>query len=103
MKAIVIYDIEENRVRVKVADACLDYGMTRVQLSMFFGELSRARQSALTRRIAGTAAYVLVVPVCERDIAALNELGAPLRGTAPDPAILARSAAGRRIGLAPQK
>ena len=86
MKAIVIYDIEENRVRVKVADVCLDYGMTRVQLSMFFGELSRARQRALTRRIAGviagTAAYVLVVPVCERDISALNELGAPLRGLA---------------------
>jgi len=82
MKLFLMYDIEDNRVRTKVADACQDYGLARVQFSTFFGDLSRNRQEELmqrVRRLVGKKqGYALLVPVCERDIAAMVEVGAPL-------------------------
>ena len=82
MKLFVIYDIENDRVRTKVADACQDYGLARVQFSAFFGELSRNRQEELAQRISRLVgkkpAYVLLLPICDRDLAAMQEVGAPL-------------------------
>lgn len=82
MKVFVIYDIEDDRARTKVATACQDYGLVRVQFSLFFGELSRNRQEELTqrvRRLVGKKpAYIVVLPICERDLGAMLEVGAPL-------------------------
>ena len=82
MKLFVIYDIEDDRARTKVADTCLDYGLKRVQFSTFFGDLSRNRQEELAQRIkrllGKKPAYVVLVPICERDMAAMLEVGAPL-------------------------
>ncbi|MBS1968298.1 MAG: CRISPR-associated endonuclease Cas2 [Chloroflexi bacterium SZAS-1] len=47
MQCLVIYDIPNDRARQKVADACLDYGLQRVQFSAFTGDLTRAQQRAL--------------------------------------------------------
>lgn len=82
MKLFVIYDIEDDRVRAKVADVCQDYGLARVQFSTFFGDLSRNRQEELAQRIGRLvgkkSAYVVLVPICERDLSAMQEVGAPL-------------------------
>ncbi|MFZ5591101.1 MAG: CRISPR-associated endonuclease Cas2 [Bacillota bacterium] len=43
MKTFVIYDIEEDRVRNKILEACKDYGLEHVQYSAFFGELGHNR------------------------------------------------------------
>lgn len=68
---LVIYDIPDDGARTKVADACLDYGLDRVQYSAFAGELSRNHQEALMlrirQRLGKKAARVQLVPVCERD------------------------------------
>lgn len=52
MQCLLIYDIPDDRARQRVADACLDYGLQRIQYSAFYGELSRAHQRELFREIA---------------------------------------------------
>ena len=51
-RLILMYDIVEDKVRAKVADACLDYGLDRVQYSVFAGKLSRNHQEELMLQIA---------------------------------------------------
>lgn len=72
MTAVLIYDISSNRVRAKVADACLDYGLSRIQYSAFFGEISANHLEELLqriRRLAGCGDLRLeVFPVCAKDL-----------------------------------
>lgn len=67
MQCLVIYDIPNDRTRVKVADACLDYGLTRMQWSAFVGELQTPLQRELMRKIRDLigkrAAKVLMLPI----------------------------------------
>ena len=48
---LVIYDISNDRIRDKVADACQDYGLDRIQYSAFLGQLSRTHREELMLRI----------------------------------------------------
>ncbi|MBK9121540.1 MAG: CRISPR-associated endonuclease Cas2 [Chloroflexi bacterium] len=48
---LVMYDIEDDKARTRIADACLDYGLDRVQFSAFIGQLSRNHQQELMMRI----------------------------------------------------
>ncbi len=50
-RILVIYDIPNDRLRAKVADACLDYGLDRIQFSAFLGRLRRTHQQELMLRI----------------------------------------------------
>lgn len=72
MICLLIYDIADDALRAKVADVCLDYGLTRIQYSAFMGEISRNRQGELLqkiRRLAGRRqANVQLFPICERDM-----------------------------------
>lgn len=45
----VFYDIPDDRLRGRVADALKDYGLVRVQKSVFFGSLSRNRVEELAQ------------------------------------------------------
>ena len=69
---VLIYDVEEDRVRTRVADICLDYGLERIQFSAFFGRLNRNRRQELCLRvqaeIGNRSARVRVIPVCEDDL-----------------------------------
>lgn len=51
MQTLLIYDIPDDRVRTKIADVCLDYGLQRIQYSAFLGELSRTHQEELLLKI----------------------------------------------------
>lgn len=51
MQCLLIYDISHDGTRQKIADACLDYGLQRIQYSAFIGNLSRTHQRALFREI----------------------------------------------------
>jgi CRISPR-associated protein Cas2 len=74
----VVYDIEDDRVRVRIANACKDYGLERVQYSAFCGSLDPSRRSELFARLADTlgkeTGKVLVLPVCEKDAQAKREI-----------------------------
>jgi CRISPR-associated protein Cas2 len=69
---VLIYDIEDDRLRTRVSDICLDYGLERIQFSAFFGRLNRNRRQELALKVAGEvgqeSARVRVVPVCEADL-----------------------------------
>ncbi|OGF68308.1 MAG: CRISPR-associated endonuclease Cas2 [Candidatus Fischerbacteria bacterium RBG_13_37_8] len=73
MNCIIIYDIVDDNLRNKIADACLDFGLQRVQYSAFFGELSHNQKETLfkriTRLIGDKEGNVQIYPICEKDLA----------------------------------
>jgi len=78
MKVLVIYDIPSDRVRAKVADLCLDYGLERIQYSAFLGDLRRTHQEELLMRVSKKLGKrpgdVRLVPICDKDWAARIEV-----------------------------
>ena len=68
---LVIYDIEEDRVRNRVSEACKDYGLKRVQKSAFRGELNTNRREMLFQRLQKTlgrkAGVIHIYALCDRD------------------------------------
>jgi CRISPR-associated protein Cas2 len=70
MRCLLIYDISHDGTRTKVVDACLDYGLQRIQYSAFIGEISRIHQRELLlkikRRIGKQNANVQVFPLDEK-------------------------------------
>jgi CRISPR-associated protein Cas2 len=68
---ILIYDIPDDSKRTKIADACLDYGLDRIQYSAFCGWLPNSLQNELLhkiRRILGKKpGNVQLIPICRDD------------------------------------
>ncbi len=71
MQIMLIYDIAHDRARSKVADACLDYGLDRIQYSAFCGALSRNHQEELwlriDRLICEVGGKVWLLPIGEKE------------------------------------
>lgn len=69
VSVLVMYDIENDRIRTRLANACLDYGLDRVQFSAFLGKINRNRRQELTLRIQAEVgderARVRVIPITE--------------------------------------
>ena len=78
MQSLLIYDITSDRIRQRVADACLDYGLQRIQYSAFFGDLSPNRLDELMQRIARSLGAeegkIQVFPICEKDLKLRRDL-----------------------------
>lgn len=74
-----IYDITANRKRSKVAKACLDIGLYRVQKSVFLGKLNRAQINELSDicndLINKDNDSVYIFPMCEKDFKKVKLLG----------------------------
>ena len=72
MISLVIYDIPSDKLRNKVADICLDYGLERIQFSAFMGEINHNRREELLQRIkreiGRKSANVQLFPVCDKDL-----------------------------------
>jgi CRISPR-associated protein Cas2 len=70
-RVLLVYDITSDKARNKIADACLDYGLDRIQFSAFAGSLSRNHQEELVlciRNILGNGrGTVTLFPICARD------------------------------------
>lgn len=81
MLCFVMYDIEDNRIRKKIADYLLEKGLQRVQKSVFLGQLSgRAYQEIYQTMHALQAAYqnedtIMIVPVAEQDLRSMRLIG----------------------------
>lgn len=71
IRCLLLYDIPDDRVRAKVADFCLDYGLDRLQYSAFLGRLSANHQEELMlkieRKIGKAAARVHLFTLCKED------------------------------------
>lgn len=70
-RLLLIYDIPDDGVRAKIADACLDYGLDRVQYSAFIGQLSKTHQEELMlkcrKKLGQRVGNISLIPICERD------------------------------------
>ena len=73
VSVILLYDSENDRIRTRVSEICLDYGLQRIQFSAFFGKLNRNRRQELSLKLRGEigdeSARIRLLPVCEADLA----------------------------------
>lgn len=71
MRCLLIYDIVNDRIRAKIADACLDYGLDRIQYSAFSGDISRNYQEELFRKVTDLLGKeegnIQLIPICAKD------------------------------------
>ena len=71
MHTYVIYDIVDDRIRKKIADVCLDYGLKRIQYSAFLGDINTTRRRGWRRNWrmnSGTAeGKIEMIGVCAKD------------------------------------
>lgn len=71
MHCLLIYDISDDRIRTKVADACLDYGLDRIQFSAFYGNISRNYQEELFQKVEALLGkedgQIMLLPICYKD------------------------------------
>ena len=67
----VIYDIAEDRTRTRIARRCLDFGLYRVQKSVFLGDLESNRVEEIilfsTELMNAETDSVYVFPMCRED------------------------------------
>jgi len=51
LSTLVIYDIEDDRARTRVSEACKDFGLERLQFSCFRGKLTQNKREELRERL----------------------------------------------------
>lgn len=75
----VVYDITDNKIRAKVAKACKEYGLYRVQKSVFLGRINNNQIDELAIRckdiIEEGVDSVYVFPLCDDDFKKVKLLG----------------------------
>jgi CRISPR-associated protein Cas2 len=75
----IIYDISKDRTRTKIAKRCLDFGLYRVQKSVFLGDIEPNRVNEIT--LASTELMnlqtdsVYVFPMCQDDFEKVRIVG----------------------------
>ncbi|HHY68247.1 MAG TPA: CRISPR-associated endonuclease Cas2 [Alicyclobacillus sp.] len=78
MHVLVIYDVEDDRIRHRISEVCKDYGLVRTQYSAFRGVLSSTRRSELVRRLRWTLGAkdgkIEVYSLCDWDVRLVQEI-----------------------------
>ncbi len=74
----VVYDIADDRVRLRIANVCKDYGLDHIQYSVFSGPLDSTRRNEMFARLddtlGGNEGKILMIQICEKDVAAKREI-----------------------------
>ena len=69
VSVVVLYDVEDDRIRARVSDICLNYGLERIQYSAFLGKINRNRRQELSLRlqeeVGAEKARLRIIPVTE--------------------------------------
>lgn len=72
LRTLVIYDIEDDKIRLKVSESCLDYGLVRIQYSAFLGALNRNKREELFLRLCSlledNPGKLVLQPICDKDV-----------------------------------
>jgi CRISPR-associated protein Cas2 len=75
---LVIYDVEDDRIRLRIAKTCKDYGLDHIQYSAFRGALTATLRKELFTKLKDALAdrpgRILVAPLCEKDAEACHEV-----------------------------
>jgi CRISPR-associated protein Cas2 len=74
----IVYDISNDRIRLRIANVCKDYGLDHIQFSVFSGPLDSTRRNEMFARLGHTLGNsegrVLMLQLCEKDAAARREI-----------------------------
>jgi CRISPR-associated protein Cas2 len=74
----IVYDIVSDRIRLRIADVCKDYGLDHIQYSVFSGPLDSTRRKEMFARLDHTLGNndgkILMLQMCEKDVAAKREI-----------------------------
>jgi len=69
MRYLLIYDISDDNLRLRVAETLKDYGLHRIQYSAFIGDLKRNKLNSLItdlRKLIDSAVEnIQIYPLCE--------------------------------------
>ena len=72
LRTLVIYDIESDKLRLRISETCLDYGLTRIQYSAFMGTLNKNKREELFLRLVevlqSSPGKILLQPICNKDV-----------------------------------
>lgn len=81
MQTLVVYDISDNEIRLKVSEICKRFGLARIQRSTFLGYLTSMHRKELTaalRRVLGDAdGNIQIFVICRADLALREIIGKP--------------------------
>jgi len=90
----VIYDIVDTKKRTKIAKVCKDYGLYRVQKSVFLGRVNNNETDELSIRckdvIEEDKDSVYIFPMCDNDFKKVKLLGQAFDRKLVNDEILAR-------------
>lgn len=83
MRYLVIYDITDDNLRIRIAETLKDYGLTRIQYSAFLGYLRRDKLNSLIvdlgRLIGDAVENVQIYPLCDLCFRGRKVIGKPKR------------------------
>jgi len=72
LRTLVIYDIENDKLRLKISETCLDYGLARIQYSAFLGTLNKNKREELFLRLCDVLGddrgKIFLQPICSADV-----------------------------------
>jgi CRISPR-associated protein Cas2 len=72
LRTLVIYDIENDKIRLRISETCLDYGLIRIQYSAFLGTLNRNKREELFLRLSSiledNPGKIFLQPICNKDV-----------------------------------
>jgi CRISPR-associated protein Cas2 len=72
LRTLVIYDIENDKIRLKISETCLDYGLNRIQYSAFLGGLNKNKREELFLRLCDVLGddpgKIFLQPICSADV-----------------------------------
>jgi CRISPR-associated protein Cas2 len=74
----VVYDITNDRTRLKISEVCKDYGLDHIQYSVFRGPLDATHRNEMFTRLGDTLGNnegkVMMLQLCEKDVAERREI-----------------------------
>lgn len=81
MRYLIIYDITDDNLRLRVSETLKDYGLSHIQYSAFLGTLKRNKLHSLIidlRKLIGDAVEnVQVYPICDLCFRGRRVIGKP--------------------------
>ena len=97
MHTLVVYDIEDDKCRTRISNACLDFGLQRFQKSCFWGKLNTNRRKELFHKLkdkmGDSPGRILLQQISEDDVTQRLVFEQKLEGASPsfEPADPAKS------------
>lgn len=78
MMTLVIYDISDDSVRLRISNLCKRFGLSRIQKSAFLGEISSSRRKELVKKLRRSLrgqGNIQVFVICKPDFSLREVIG----------------------------